>query len=92
MISTISGNAFQISRHNLALIEDGEAVIRKQILIADEEQKEDGVKKSAGGDFNVVGMEDTRQINNDFSMFTFDDLKMVGESSRKTSASTNVKD
>ena len=92
-ISTISGNALQISKCNLALIEEGQAIIRKQIDISEEEQKEShGAKKEAASEYNVVGMEESRQINNDFSMFTLDDLKMVGESSRKTSASTNVKD
>ena len=90
-VMTIQGTAFTLSRHVSPLFSE-ENAIQKEISIdaaGAQEQAAGSTQKQNTENYNVVEMDQSRQINPQFQMFNLDELKIAQDSSsRKTSAST----
>ena len=88
-ICTVEGSAFAMSKHMIDLFEDSNIKKNIDLTNTNSEQQQAVKKNNDQENYQVVGMDEARQINPSFSMFNMDDLKLSGaDSSRKTSAST----
>ena len=73
-IMTMQGTSFSVSKHVSSLFED--QTILNKITINDAQTETTGVatQKQNNEDYNVVEMDQTRQINPQFQMFNLEEL------------------